>query len=191
MFNRKLCFICFASHSMTNYIRHHVLWTTLISGWKLFFFYSFFTFGATKINTVTFSRFIYIIFYRKCQNYLCFIFLLKFDIMFFKKKSLFQFFSTWNYFLKYSCYEFLHHFLLLKICFDLNYSMYECFCLTDNDFVLFQQTSRMKGNSMYLGTTGAQKGAEVQVCYMHIFYIFKKIIVQLRLLLLSIFVYNG
>lgn len=43
---------------------------------------------------------------------------------------------------------------------------------------------------MYLGTTGAQKGAEVQVCYMHIFYIFK-IIVQLRLLLLSIFVYNG
>lgn len=109
----------------------------------------------------------------------------------FKKKSLFQFFSTWNYFLKYSCYEFLHHFLLLKICFDLNYSMYEWFCLTDNYFVLFQQTSRMKGNSMYLGTTGAQKGAEVQVCYMHIFYIFKKIIVQLRLLLLSIFVYNG
>lgn len=49
------------------------------------FFHSFFTFGATKINTVTFSRFIYIIFYRKCQNYLCFIFLLKFDIMFLKK----------------------------------------------------------------------------------------------------------
>lgn len=85
MFNRKLCFICFASHSMTNYIRHHVFWTTLISGWKLYFFHSFFTFGATKINTVTFSRFIYIIFYRKCQNYLCFIFLLKFDIMFLKK----------------------------------------------------------------------------------------------------------
>lgn len=171
MFNRKLCFICFASHSMTNYIRHHVLWTTLISGWKLYFFHSFFTFGATKINTVTFSRFIYIIFYRKCQNYLCFIFLLKFDIMFLKK-SLFQFFSTWNYFLKYSCYEFLHHFLLLKICFDLNYSMYEMILSNWQLFRIVSANQSDEGEQYVPGYNGGSKGGRSSgMLHAHFLYI--------------------
>lgn len=87
------------------------------------------------------------------------------------KKSLFQFFSTWKFF-KIQLLRIFTTFFSSKTCLDLNYSMYECFCLTDNDFVLFQQTSRTKVNSMYLDTTGAQKGAEVRVCYMHFFIFF-------------------